>query len=55
MKIAGVAWRDHGQVIVVDSLEEAYRVGDEIASEHVQILTREPRDPEEPLDPEELR
>lgn len=41
--IAGVAWRDHGQVIVVDSLEEAYAVGDEIASEHVQILTREPR------------
>ena len=41
--IAGVAWRDHGQVIVVDSIEEAYRVGDEIASEHVQILTREPR------------
>ena len=42
--IAGVAWRDHGQVIVVDSIEEAYRVGDEIASEHVQILTREPRE-----------
>jgi histidinol dehydrogenase len=41
--IAGAAWRDHGQVIVVDSLEEAFRVGDEIASEHVQILTREPR------------
>jgi sulfopropanediol 3-dehydrogenase len=42
--IAGVAWRDHGQVIVVDTLEEAYAVGDEIASEHVQILTREPRE-----------
>jgi histidinol dehydrogenase len=42
--VAGVAWRDHGQVIVVDSLDEAYRVGDEIASEHVQILTREPRE-----------
>ena len=42
--VAGPAWRDHGQVIVVDSLEEAYRVGDEIASEHVQIFTREPRE-----------
>lgn len=42
--IAGVAWRDHGRVIVVDSLDEAYRVGDEFASEHVQILTREPRE-----------
>lgn len=42
--IAGAAWRDHGQVIVVDSLDEAYRLGDEIASEHVQVLTREPRE-----------
>ncbi|GAB3715092.1 histidinol dehydrogenase [Nocardiopsis nanhaiensis] len=37
------AWRDHGQVIVVDDVEEAYRVADSFASEHVQILTEEPR------------
>ncbi|MFG1926041.1 histidinol dehydrogenase [Cryptosporangium sp. NPDC048952] len=37
------AWTDHGQVVVVDDVEEAYRVADDFASEHVQILTREPR------------
>jgi sulfopropanediol 3-dehydrogenase len=41
--MAGPAWRDHGQVLVVDDLDEAYRVADEFASEHVQILTEEPR------------
>jgi sulfopropanediol 3-dehydrogenase len=42
--VAGAAWRDHGQVIVVDDLEEAYALADEFASEHVQILTRDPRE-----------
>jgi sulfopropanediol 3-dehydrogenase len=42
--IAGVAWRDHGQVHVVDDLAEAYRLADEFASEHVQILTENPRE-----------
>ncbi|TQM10060.1 histidinol dehydrogenase [Pseudonocardia kunmingensis] len=42
--IAGPAWRDHGQVIVVDDLAEAYRVADGFASEHVQILTENPRE-----------
>ncbi len=41
--MAGPAWRDHGQVVVVDDLDEAYRLADEFASEHVQILTEEPR------------
>jgi sulfopropanediol 3-dehydrogenase len=40
---AGPAWRDFGQVIVADSLDEAYRVADSFASEHVQVLTSEPR------------
>jgi sulfopropanediol 3-dehydrogenase len=38
------AWRDHGQVIVVDDIAEAYRVADGFASEHVEVLTREPRE-----------
>jgi sulfopropanediol 3-dehydrogenase len=38
------AWRDHGQAIVVDSLREAYELADRFASEHVQILTAEPRE-----------
>jgi sulfopropanediol 3-dehydrogenase len=41
--IAGVAWRDYGQVILADSDAEMVRVADEIASEHVEILTRDPQ------------
>ncbi|KUI35723.1 histidinol dehydrogenase [Mycobacterium sp. GA-2829] len=41
---AEAAWRDHGQVIVARSLDEAYELADETASEHVQILTATPRD-----------
>jgi sulfopropanediol 3-dehydrogenase len=40
---AAAAWRDHGQVFLVDDLDEAYRLADDFASEHVQILTAEPR------------
>jgi sulfopropanediol 3-dehydrogenase len=40
---AAPAWRDHGQVLVVDDLDEAFAVADTFASEHVQVLTREPR------------
>lgn len=41
-EIAGAAWRDHGQVIVCDSVEEMVQIADEIASEHVQVMTRDP-------------
>ena len=41
--IAGVAWRDYGEIIIVDSLEEAVVEADKLASEHVEILTRNPR------------
>jgi sulfopropanediol 3-dehydrogenase len=37
------AWRDHGQIIVADDVEAAYALADTFASEHVQILTAEPR------------
>ena len=40
--IAGVAWQDHGQVIVCDSVEEMVQVADAIAAEHVQVMTRDP-------------
>jgi sulfopropanediol 3-dehydrogenase len=40
--IAGQAWRDCGQVIVCDTYEEMVEVADEIASEHVQVMTRDP-------------
>ncbi len=41
--VAGVAWRDYGRVIVVETVEEMVQVADEIASEHVEVLTEEPR------------
>ena len=41
--VAGVAWRDHGEVILCDTDEEMLREADRIASEHVQVMTRDPR------------
>jgi sulfopropanediol 3-dehydrogenase len=38
------AWRNYGQVLVVDDIAEAYAVADSFASEHVQVLTNEPRE-----------
>ena len=37
--IASVSWRDYGQIILVDSPEEALVEADRVASEHVQIMT----------------
>lgn len=42
--IAGPAWRDHGQVIVADDVDELWELADSFASEHVQIFTANPRD-----------
>lgn len=39
---AGAAWRDYGEVIVCEDEAEMVRVADEIASEHVQVMTRDP-------------
>ncbi len=41
-EIAGRAWRDYGAVIVCDTYEEMVEKADEIASEHVQVMTRDP-------------
>jgi sulfopropanediol 3-dehydrogenase len=41
--IASVAWRDYGQVILCDTDEEMVSEADRIASEHVQVLTRDPQ------------
>ncbi|MFM7784852.1 MAG: histidinol dehydrogenase, partial [Gammaproteobacteria bacterium] len=40
--IAGKAWEDFGEVIVADSDEEMLQIADGIASEHVQVMTRDP-------------
>jgi len=39
---AGKAWADMGEVIVCDSAEEIVAEADRIASEHVQVMTRDP-------------
>ena len=41
--VASVAWRDCGEIILCDTDEELLSEADRIASEHVQVLTREPR------------
>ena len=41
--LARASWRDYGQIIVCDTDEEMVQVADQIASEHVQVMTRDPR------------
>ena len=36
---AAVSWRDYGEVIVCDSYDEMLLMADDIASEHVQVMT----------------
>ena len=36
---AAVSWKDYGEVILCDSYEEMLEVADDIASEHVQVMT----------------
>ncbi len=40
--VARVAWQDCGEIILCDTLEEMVAEADRIASEHVQVLTRDP-------------
>ena len=39
---AGQAWKDFGEVIVCDDQDEMVREADRVASEHVQVMTRDP-------------
>ena len=41
--VASVSWRDYGQVILCDTEEELIAEADRIASEHVQVMTKNPR------------
>ena len=36
---ASVSWRDYGEIILCDTYEEMLTMADEIASEHVQVMT----------------
>jgi sulfopropanediol 3-dehydrogenase len=40
--IAAQSWRDYGEVIVCDTMEEMLAKADELAFEHVQVMTRDP-------------
>jgi sulfopropanediol 3-dehydrogenase len=40
--VAGKAWVDYGEIILVDTVEELVSVADEIASEHVQLNVADP-------------
>ena len=41
--IASQSWKNYGQVILVDTLDEMVEEADKIASEHVQVMTADPR------------
>ena len=40
--LAGKSWENYGEIILVDTYEEMVQVADDIASEHVQINTKDP-------------
>ena len=40
--LAGQAWKDYGEVIVCDDYDEMVQEADRVASEHVQVMTRDP-------------
>jgi sulfopropanediol 3-dehydrogenase len=40
-EVAGAAWRDHGMVVVAGSREEAVRLSDGLAPEHLEVHTKE--------------
>jgi len=40
--LAGQAWKDYGEVIVCDDEAEMVAEADRVASEHVQVMTRDP-------------
>jgi histidinol dehydrogenase/sulfopropanediol 3-dehydrogenase len=39
--VAGVAWRDYGEIILVPDAETMIAVSDQIAAEHLQVHTRD--------------
>jgi sulfopropanediol 3-dehydrogenase len=41
-EIASKAWADYGQVILAEDEAEMVKIADDIASEHVQVMTRDP-------------
>ena len=42
--VAKASWDAFGEVIVVDSMDDLWQLANQYASEHVQVLTRNPRE-----------
>ncbi|TRX56773.1 histidinol dehydrogenase [Thalassomonas sp. M1454] len=42
-EVAGQAWRDFGEVIVCDTVDEMVEVANNLAFEHVQVMTEDPQ------------
>jgi sulfopropanediol 3-dehydrogenase len=40
---AAAAWRDFGEIAVTDTIDEAFALADDYASEHVEVLIEDPR------------
>jgi sulfopropanediol 3-dehydrogenase len=40
--VASAAWEKYGEIIIAESDAEMVRIADDIASEHVQVMTRDP-------------
>ena len=41
-EIARISWKEYGQVIVCDNIDEMVQVADDLAFEHVQVMTEDP-------------
>ena len=41
-EIAKVSWKEYGQVILCESIDEMVKVADDLAFEHVQVMTQDP-------------
>jgi sulfopropanediol 3-dehydrogenase len=41
--VASVAWEEYGRIILCDTVDEMVAQADELASEHVQVLTADPQ------------
>ena len=39
---AGASWRDYGEILLVEGDQEMLKVSDEVASEHLEVMTRDP-------------
>jgi histidinol dehydrogenase len=43
-EVASQAWKDYGEIVLAKDMDESYSIADEYCSEHVQILTHNPKE-----------